>query len=345
MSYRSVQLYLRTDIPQEYVYIKYTYSLLLSILQKGVKYNVMVVDFIVPYVDNTDPAWLSSYYQATNINTLKHRSGINSPRFRSFDMLKYIFRSIEKHFTFPYRIILVVASMSQVPAWVNTSKVRIVTHEEYIPQEFLPTFNSCTIEAFLPLIPDLNDFILYSNDDILFMNDINFQDCFDPHSLLPKLHFSVIEKYHECNIFRCQCRSNLELLNTKLHCKRPFPINGIIKPQHNVIPMLKSTLNTVYHMYKEDIPEHISLFRERKNINQYFYSLYHYYTDAYTDGPMSNSYVSLTVGIPRTVKVIERCTACSLCINDGVGIDYSSAQRAISRALELKFPTPSSFEL
>ena len=44
---------------------------------------------------------------------------------------------------------LIVSNKEQVPAWVNQENVKIVLHEDIIPAQFLPTFNSTAIEMFI----------------------------------------------------------------------------------------------------------------------------------------------------------------------------------------------------
>lgn len=45
-------------------------------------------------------------------------------------------------------------------------KIRIVNESEFIPAEYLPTFNSAVIEAFLDRIPGLSDYFMYTMDDV-----------------------------------------------------------------------------------------------------------------------------------------------------------------------------------
>ena len=50
---------------------------------------------------------------------------------------------------------LVVSGKTQVPEWAS-DRLKVVTHRDIIPEEFLPTFNSTTIEMFLHRIPELD---------------------------------------------------------------------------------------------------------------------------------------------------------------------------------------------
>ena len=48
----------------------------------------------------------------------------------------------------------------------GASRLRIVSHEEYIPPQYLPTFNSNVIELWLHSIPDLGEQFVLFNDDM-----------------------------------------------------------------------------------------------------------------------------------------------------------------------------------
>ena len=47
----------------------------------------------------------------------------------------------------------------------NHSKIRILRHEDYIPKQYLPTFNSNTIEMNYHRIRDLSENFIIFNDD------------------------------------------------------------------------------------------------------------------------------------------------------------------------------------
>ena len=48
-------------------------------------------------------------------------------------------------------------------------KLHIVRHEDYIPKEFLPVFNSNVLEIYLHRIPGLSDRFVYFNDDVYLL--------------------------------------------------------------------------------------------------------------------------------------------------------------------------------
>ena len=64
-------------------------------------------------------------------------------------------------------VFLLVSGETQVPSWVDRSVVNVVLHKDIIPERFLPTFNSTTIEMFMHRIPGLGEEFLYFNDDMV----------------------------------------------------------------------------------------------------------------------------------------------------------------------------------
>lgn len=72
-----------------------------------------------------------------------------------------------------YKIYFV--TYGHLPKWLNTnsSKLVIVKHEEFIPAEYLPTFNSFTIEFFFHKIKGLSDHFVYFNDDMFLINSVS----------------------------------------------------------------------------------------------------------------------------------------------------------------------------
>ena len=129
-----------------------------------------MIDFILPYVDCNDKNWQKTYIDTRRKMDLS--TEINPLRYRSWDNLQYIFRGIDLFMPYIRKVFLIVSNIEQIPSWLNTEKVNIVLHKDFIPEEFLPTFNSCTIEMFLPNINDLSENFIYSNDDIFILNEI-----------------------------------------------------------------------------------------------------------------------------------------------------------------------------
>ena len=128
------------------------------------------IDIVVTYVDDRDPVWQKAIQQY-NIEDMPSR-------YRSWDIFKYWFRGVEKHMPFIQTVHLVVSNIEQIPEWLDQSKVHVVLHKDIIPQKLLPTFNSTTIEMYLHKIDGLSECFIYSNDDMMPMNDMDIGSFF-----------------------------------------------------------------------------------------------------------------------------------------------------------------------
>jgi hypothetical protein len=108
--------------------------------------------------------------------------GIDEPdagddRYRDMRILKYWFRAVEKYAPWVNRIHFV--TWGHLPDWLNTQhpKLHIVSHKDYIPEEYLPTFSSHPIELNFHRIPGLSEHFVYFNDDT-FLNSTITPDFF-----------------------------------------------------------------------------------------------------------------------------------------------------------------------
>lgn len=129
------------------------------------------MDIVITYVDGLDPLWQKDYESAVGRAPL-------TKRFRDWGTLKYLLRGIERYMPFIRNVYLVVSRHSQVPAWVNTDNLKTVLHEDIIPSEYLPIFNSAAIEMFLHRIEGLDEEYIYFNDDIFPLSDCKSTDFF-----------------------------------------------------------------------------------------------------------------------------------------------------------------------
>ena len=110
------------------------------------------IDFVILWVDGSDEKWLKEKNKYTNI---KGDASIN--RFRDFGNLQYLFRGIEKYADFVNNIFFI--TWGHIPSWLNVNhpKLKIIRHDQFIPNKYLPTFNSNVIELNLHRIKDLSE--------------------------------------------------------------------------------------------------------------------------------------------------------------------------------------------
>jgi hypothetical protein len=131
------------------------------------------IDFVLIWVDGNDPKWQSEYLKYKGEN-----GDQRSIRFRDTDTLQYWFRGVEKFAPWVNNIYFVTCG--HYPKWLNINhpKLKFVRHDEYIPEKYLPTFSSHTIELNLHRIKNLSDKFVYFNDDMFIVKPMEPTDFF-----------------------------------------------------------------------------------------------------------------------------------------------------------------------
>lgn len=133
------------------------------------------IDFVITWVDGNDPEWKKerNYYAALENREIDN----SSARYRDWGTLRYWFRGIEKFAPWVNNIFFV--TYGHLPEWLNVNhpKLKIIKHSDYIPKEYLPTYNSFVIEFYFHKIEGLSDKFVYFNDD-MFLIDVVKQERF-----------------------------------------------------------------------------------------------------------------------------------------------------------------------
>ena len=136
---------------------------------------MQLVDVVIAWVDGNDPELKQKrmQYQA---NT-QASDAVSDTRFASNHEIYYNIASILKYVPFCRHIYIVTDG--QQPEWINdfvtegicdAGKIRIVDHREIFAgyEQYLPTFNTRSIETMLWNIQGLSDYFFYLNDDFFF---------------------------------------------------------------------------------------------------------------------------------------------------------------------------------
>jgi hypothetical protein len=102
---------------------------------------------------------------------------------------------------------------------VNTDLVTLISHDMFIPPQFLPTFNSHVIESYLHLLPGVSECFVYMNDDFYFSEPVErsmFMCGIKPHMLLGRMNTppsgNGFENQHYKNLYH----TNI-LLNRRIY--------------------------------------------------------------------------------------------------------------------------------
>ena len=132
------------------------------------------IDVVYTWVDDAWPGYLAALrgYAAT-------RHDLNPNRTRdNLQILKYSLRSLARFLPWARRVYLVTCR-PQVPEWLNAAAVTLVHHDEFMPADHLPTFNSFAIVSHLHRLPGLARRFVYIEDDRLLGRAVTPADFFD----------------------------------------------------------------------------------------------------------------------------------------------------------------------
>ena len=247
------------------------------------------IDLVIAYVNNRDELWLKIYNEYCIKNDLREKLiDVKTDRYEDIGLINYQLKLINKHLPWVHKIYLLLMNKGQEPKNLP-SNVEIVYHAKFIPQKFLPTFNSTTIEMFLWNIPNLSEKFIYANDDMLPFRDLKPTNFFDGDKVrIDWWH----EDIRECrNMFRHQCLNSYKHLAYKLGKK--VEDYKYIRPAHSWTPMIKSHCASAYRLLEDLITKHIRAFRTVYQYNQYIYPLFEYFVFGTSESKIDFLYTQL----------------------------------------------------
>ena len=253
------------------------------------------IDFVVTWVDGNDPEWQRQ--RALFAGEEDFSMNRNNARYRDFGTLKYWFRSVERYAPWVRKIHFVTCG--QYPEWLdrNNPKLNLVEHKDFIPGQYLPTFNSHSIEINLHRIKDLSEQFVYFNDDTFLVSPVSPTVFFVnglPRDIairnIPMLYQIGHINLNDINIinkhfaFARQFRQNLwKWLNFRygIHCLRslvflPFVEFTGAKNAHVANAYLKSTFLEVWDKCGNELDKVCyHRFRSITDINQWLFKYWH----------------------------------------------------------------------
>ena len=335
----------------------------------------MNIDFIVLWLDANDPEWQQAYAKYKT-NTKGH---IEWARYRDTNVFNYWFRAVENYAPWVNKVYLV--TNGKFPQWINTNnpKLVLVKHSDYIPAEYLPTFNASTIELFIHCIKGLSEHFVFFNDDMILNAPVKPEYYF--RNGLPcdrnKETYLNVPIYTKEDKFGIDITmlTNIGILNSnfnrwivvKQSLKRWFGLHlglkGLIvsvllakqrrfigfSNYHIEQAYQKSTLEEVWDKNADFIYTSCTRFREDVSVNQYLFRYWQFATNRFYPSKRNGKYFMVK---EENIKEIEQaildCKYNSICLNDTplcTDYDYEWASKELKRIYEKKFPQKSSFEI
>lgn len=325
------------------------------------------IDFVILWVDGNDTAWKNEK------NKYSHVSGDSGEnRFRDCNNLQYLFRGIDKFAPWVNKIFFI--TWGHIPTWLDTSneKIRVIKHEEFIPKEYLPTFNSNVIELNLHRIEDLSEHFVLFNDDLFLLKKTLPSDFFeeglprDVYSEYPQL----ASQYNDTHYFM---KANILAIINRYFNKKTFMKNHFSKAInfkygklnfvtlksvranrrfcgfwnfHAPQPYLKETFRTIWEKeYKAlDLACH-NKFRNSTDLGHYLCRYWQMVNGTFKPKKDESQYFVYTNNNSKIIKAIKNRQYKMICINDAYSdIDFDKAIKDVNEAFALVLPEKSKFE-
>lgn len=330
----------------------------------------MDIDFVITWVDMNDPEWQAEYnkYSQNKENT---KNGVSKARFRDNGLLRYWFRGVEQFAPWVRKIHFV--SSSQLPEWLDTSnpKINVVHHKDFIPSQFLPTYNSVVIERYLHKIPSLAEHFVYFNDDFFIINKLE-QERFFKNGL--PCDIAVFDYNPSWSQWYVRIKNNIRLINRHFSKKEVMSRwhdkwfdksygskmrwNYILKfydkfitlrVPHNAQPYLKSTFETVWAVCEKELTE--TSCNKFRALNDYTPELFRTWQICEGNFEPYNTYKDtkmfpLMIRSKQAIEAISNQSYTLICLNDNIHINnYDIVMETIRNAFQQILPEKSSFEI
>jgi hypothetical protein len=188
------------------------------------------LDIVIAWVDGNDVELKRKRQQYLTGGDAS--DAVSDTRFASNDEIYYNIASILKYVPFCRHIFIVTDN--QQPEFLNefvaqglcdANKIRVVDHREIFAgyTQFLPTFNTRSIESMLWNINGLSDYFIYLNDDFFFNSPAQIEDFLESDKIVTYGHWK-------------SCFSYKTKLKYRQFLNRNF--NKPIQPGHVIAQML-----------------------------------------------------------------------------------------------------------
>lgn len=326
------------------------------------------IDFVITWVNGEDEEWQKSKnsYVSTKAENASHM-------YRDWDNLRYWFRGVEKFTPWVNKIHFVTCG--HLPEWLNTDhpKLNVVKHSDYMPEEYLPTFNSLAIELNFHRINGLEEQFVYFNDDMFVMDYMQPTDFFKNNlpcdsgimaSLLPSVpndpffHYLINDlaiinhNFSKREVLKRDWSKWISLKYGKLLLKNIYyaPIKmftGFLN-LHLAASFLKSTFNEVWDKEPEVLnATSLNKFRTIHDDSPYVISYWQFATGKYfprrTDW---GRFFVLGEDDQQLIQIMSSKKYKMICINDSVSEkNFNAKKEAIKKQFNQLLPEKSSFEL
>lgn len=324
------------------------------------------IDIVIPWVDGADPAWQAQ--RACYTADADADAGV--ARYRDWGTMRAWFRGIDVCVPWVRKIHFV--TWGHVPGWLDTEhpRLHVVRHGEFIPEEYLPTFSSHTIELNMHRIEGLADRFIYFNDDVFLLRPLPPSRFFrgglpcDHARLNVIMPSSVahvvlndVEAINRRHARRGALRGRIgKWLNYRYRpgdlCKTltllPWNVFPGFRDHHMAQPFLKATFDK---MWREEYAlldaTCRNRFRALTDVNQWLMRYEQLVCGDFEPIGMRDTRLDLLSdeSVERIAAYITQGSYGMICLNDSERIkNFPEACSRLNEAFETLFPNPCGFE-
>lgn len=339
------------------------------------------VDIVVSWLDNEDTKWQNVFFE--EFQKYQKNQGIDTEndqmnpasRFRDFNAFRYWFRGIEKNAPWVNKIYLVTCG--HFPKWLNKEhpKLVLVSHEEFIPKKYLPTFSSITIALNLHRIEGLSDKFVYFNDDMYMINPTKTTDFYkgnipcDSLTLIPAqthgdfYHFAINDmqlinrEFSKNDIVK---KNLLKMINPKVGLayvattllQLPYPNISDLLHFHAPTAVNKHIYSEVWEKFFDEMDKACSYkFRNINSASDWVVRRYSLASGNFVPKNIGKFFQFVELN-EENIEILEtfinKTNKKVLCLNDSLFLPeekFEKAKETLTKALERKLSEKSSFEL
>ena len=326
------------------------------------------IDFVLTWVDDTDPVWRKKKALYTGKMTTE---GNTEVRYRDWDTLKYWFRGVEKFAPWVRNVYFVTDN--QKPEWLNIDhpKLKWVKHTDFIPDEYLPTFNSNAIEWNMHRIEELSDYFVYFNDDMFVIKETVPEDFFVDGQ---PCDYPILGMLYADGVFSNMLFNDAELINRNFSFREALTqnwkkwvakqsVSGLIKLLwYGRRDCLSASVNAhIHNSYKKESFRILwereydavhrtcqSRQRERTNVTSWCIRDWQLLSgDFYVNKPIGKLFHTATMRYSdEAIQYLRKQKGKVICLNDTEDEkDFELHKKMIVDEFEKIFPEKSSFEL
>lgn len=326
------------------------------------------IDFVITWVDGDDKLWQTEF--RTYLPQCQTTDDVRHLRYRNWENLRYWFRGVDKFAPWVNKVHLI--TNGQLPDWLDLQAPRLhfVKHTDFIPGEYLPTFNSDSILLNLHRINGLSEHFVLFDDDCFLIDKVEPKRFFRKglpcdkaalNPLSPNCHFSH-------NILSDLCVINSSFNKYDMICKHfwkwitpsagskllrtlfnlPWPHFSGFYDHHLPQIFLKSTFEEVWEKHEDILLQtSASKFRNIADVTSWLFRYWQLAKGDFTPLNVQKDSAYITISdntLDRIVDVIERQKKKIVCLNDGEVSSFEAAKSRINAAFDKILPEKSSFE-